>query len=180
MRLLFQTVIQSPARLSSLLPVRARVIGQTTVNSGMSISMTALWFLGVFIPRCKANRDKNESLSQDCVTFAGPIDGDIDSYGLTDQRPTTCSAYIEQECQYSGERLGNIDIEREKKSTCNWWYLISEDYEPNVGTISSITDCQAWGAAVLSLGAKYFHFSGTTRTCHIFSTWQSSCNPSLC
>ena len=115
MQFLFQTVIQSPARLSSLLPVRARVIGQTTVNSGMSISMTALCFLGVFIPRCKANRDKNESLSQDCVTFAGPINGDIDSYVLTDQRPTTCSAYIEQECQYSGERLGNIDIERKKQ-----------------------------------------------------------------
>ena len=43
------------------------------------------------------------TLIQDCITFAGPIDGDINSCLDTDL--TTCSAYIEEECQYTGERL---------------------------------------------------------------------------
>ena len=42
---------------------------------------------------------------QDCASFAGPIDGDIESCLNTDQN--TCSAYIEEECQYNGGELGN-------------------------------------------------------------------------
>ena len=45
-----------------------------------------------------------KSLFQDCTSFAGPVDGDIDACLYTDL--STCSAYIGEECQYVGERLG--------------------------------------------------------------------------
>ena len=46
------------------------------------------------------------TLFQDCITFAGPTDGDIESCSETDL--STCSAYIEEECQYTGERRSKI------------------------------------------------------------------------
>merc|ERR1712223_1851455 len=40
---------------------------------------------------------------QDCITFAGPTLGDI--VACTEVDLATCSAYIEEECEYSGDRL---------------------------------------------------------------------------
>jgi len=90
---------------------------------------------------------------QDCITFAGPIDGNINSCLDTDL--TTCSAYIEEECQYTGERLYGL--------------------EPPPEDVSSIHDCQEWAKEVESLGAENFYFSGVTEECQIFADMQSSC-----
>jgi len=91
---------------------------------------------------------------QDCTTFAGPVDGDIDACLDTDL--STCSAYIGEECQYVGERL--------------------EGLEPPAGDVSSISDCQEWGKEVQSLGAEFFYFSGVTEECQMFASIQSSCS----
>merc|ERR1711874_394135 len=77
---------------------------------------------------------------QDCVSFAGPVDGDINSCLDTDL--STCSAYIEEECQYVGERL--------------------VDLEPPSTDVSNIADCQEWGQKIQDFGANYFYFSGVT------------------
>jgi len=91
---------------------------------------------------------------QDCITFAGPVDGDINSCLETDL--STCSGYIEEECHYVGDRL--------------------VDLEPPVGDITSIGECQEWGDVVSSLGANYFYFSGVTNECKMFSTLKWSCD----
>jgi len=91
---------------------------------------------------------------QDCISFAGPVDGDINS--CLDIDFGTCSAYIGEDCQYTGERLVGL--------------------EPPAGDVSSIADCQEWGKEVQSLGANYFYFSGVTEECQMFATMQSSCS----
>jgi len=90
---------------------------------------------------------------QDCITFAGPVEGDINLCLETDL--STCSGYIEEECHYVGDRLA--------------------DLEPPVGDITSIGECQEWGN-VSSLGANYFYFSGVTNECKMFSTLKWSCD----
>ena len=98
------------------------------------------------------------------------MDGDINSCLETDL--STCSAYIEEECQYLGERLGerfNGLIEKKQN-------FISDGLEPPSGDVSSIADCQEWGKEVQSLGVNYFYFSGVTEECQMFATMQSSCN----
>merc|ERR1719500_1252478 len=69
---------------------------------------------------------------------------------------STCSAYIEEECHYVGERLDLL--------------------EPPAGDVSSIADCQEWAKEVQFLGANYFSFSGVTEECQMFATMQSSCS----
>ena len=84
----------------------------------------------------------------------------------------TCSAYIEEECQYLGERLGerfNGLIEKKQNFT-------SDGLEPPSGDVSSIADCQEWGKEVQSLGVNYFYFSGVTEECQMFATMQSACD----
>jgi len=90
---------------------------------------------------------------KDCASFAGPIDGDIESCLNTDL--STCSAYIGEECQYDGRR---------------------EDLEPLPEEVSSIEECQAWGKIVHSSGANYFFYDGITEECQMFDTMQSSCS----
>jgi len=93
---------------------------------------------------------------QDCLSFAGPVDGNVDSCLETDF--CSCSAYIGEECQYVGERLVGL--------------------EPPAGDVNSIADCQEWGRAVQSLGADFFYFSGVTEMaeCQMFASIQSSCS----
>merc|ERR1712107_231500 len=44
---------------------------------------------------------------QDCLTFAGPTLGDI--VACTEVDLATCSAYIGEECEYSGDRLEDFE-----------------------------------------------------------------------
>merc|ERR1712223_859211 len=44
---------------------------------------------------------------QDCITFAGPTLGDI--VACTEVDLATCSAYIGEECEYSGDRLEDFE-----------------------------------------------------------------------
>merc|ERR1712179_31530 len=90
----------------------------------------------------------------DCASFAGPVDGDIEACLNTDL--STCSAYIEEECQYVGERLDGL--------------------EPPAGDVSSISECQEWAKMVESLGADFFYFSGVTEECQMFASMESSCS----
>jgi len=91
---------------------------------------------------------------QDCISLAGPVDGDTNSCLNIDFG--TCFAYIGEECQYTGYRLDGL--------------------EPPSGDVSSISDCQEWGKEVQTLGADYFYFSGVTEECQMFATMQSSCS----
>jgi len=91
---------------------------------------------------------------KDCASFAGPIEGDIESCLNTDQN--TCSAYISEECQYDGERLGHLEL--------------------LPGEISSIEECQAWGNMVHKYGAAFFFYDGVTEECQMFASMQSSCS----
>merc|ERR1712055_172794 len=90
---------------------------------------------------------------QDCISFAGPTLSDIELCQEVDL--TTCSAYIGEECEYSGDRL--------------------EDYEPPVGGVSSIERCQTWAEPLEPYGAHYFYFDGTTEECMLFATLQADC-----
>ena len=106
---------------------------------------------------------------------------------------TTCSAYIGEECEYSGDRLGEIHIsillfsisfhvcsKVELKYDPNDVFLIEVqmlvvDYEPPVGGVSSIERCQMWAEPLEPFGAHYFYFDGTTEECMLFSTLQADC-----
>merc|ERR1711972_118638 len=90
---------------------------------------------------------------QDCLTFAGPTLGDIVACHEVDL--TTCSAYIREECDYSGTRL--------------------VDYEPPVYGVSSISACQTWAKALEQFGANYFIFDGITEECKLYSALQANC-----
>ena len=107
------------------------------------------------------------------MSFAGPIGGDINSCLETDL--STCSAYIGEECQYVGERLGDIQ-EIFFKYFGQLLLFSSVGLEPPPGDVSSIADCQEWGKDVQPLGAEFFHFSGVTEECQMFATMQSSCS----
>ena len=62
-------------------------------------------------------------LFQDCRSFAGPVDGDINSCLNTDL--STCSAYIREECQYAGGRVpGNTQLIHEKTFFTNFLQII--------------------------------------------------------
>merc|ERR1711962_974434 len=87
---------------------------------------------------------------QDCLTFAGPTLGDI--VACTEVDLTTCSAYIKEECEYSGDRL--------------------EDFEPQPGQVASIAACQAWAMPLEGYGVHYFVFDGITEECMLYSTLQ--------
>ena len=59
----------------------------------------------------------NPSFVQDCLSFAGPVDGNVDSCLETDF--CSCSAYIGEECQYVGERLGIKIMAKQKNNPKN-------------------------------------------------------------
>ena len=48
-------------------------------------------------------RDGGDLLFQDCASFAGHIDIDIDFCMNRDE--STCAAYFNEECTHTGERL---------------------------------------------------------------------------
>merc|ERR1711928_94226 len=91
---------------------------------------------------------------QDCLTFAGPTLGDI--VACTEVDLTTCSAYIKEECEYSGDGL--------------------EDFEPQPGQVASIAACQAWAMPLEGYGVHYFVFDGITEECMLYSTLQADCS----
>jgi len=91
---------------------------------------------------------------QDCLTFAGPTLGDI--VACTEVDLATCSAYIGEECEYSGDRL--------------------EDFEPQPGQVASIAACQAWAMPLEGYGVHYFVFDGITEECMLYSTLQADCS----
>ena len=76
------------------------------------------------------------NVSQDCLSYAGPTDGSIDSCLGVDL--TTCGAYIGEECSYTGDRL--------------------TECEPPAGDLDSIASCQAWAAPLVAAGVNHFHF----------------------
>ena len=84
-------------------------------------------------------------IMQDCMSFAGPIGGDINSCLETDL--STCSAYIGEECQYVGERLGDI---QEFFSSI----LINYYYFPQLVWSHLLVTCQAW--PIVKSGGKMF------------------------
>ena len=62
--------------------------------------------------------EMNPSFVQDCLSFAGPVDGNVDSCLETDF--CSCSAYIGEECQYVGERLGDRKLQDRKDLFTNF------------------------------------------------------------
>jgi len=91
---------------------------------------------------------------QDCFSFAGPVDGDIDS--CLNTFSYTCTAYFEDVCHFNGTRL--------------------EDQEPKPHDISSIRECQEWARIAESMGAAYFFYDGDTEECQLFSSMEPSCS----
>jgi len=91
---------------------------------------------------------------QDCFSFAGPVDGDIDS--CLNTFSYTCTAYFEDVCQFNGTRLG-------------------PEQEPKPHQISSKYECQDWAIIAESNGAAYFFYDGDTEECQLFSSMEPSC-----
>ena len=69
---------------------------------------------------------------------------------------TTCSAYIGEECSYTGDRLTG--------------------FEPPAGDLDSIASCQAWAAPLVAAGVNHFHFYAPLEECRLYSTLQASCD----
>merc|ERR1712179_316351 len=81
---------------------------------------------------------------------AGPISVS-DCGGDTDP----CYSYLEDNCSYTGDRLGN--------------------FEPPPGDVSSIEECRLWGELIQDLGAVFFHYISTSEECHLYATMQADC-----
>ena len=63
---------------------------------------------------------------------------------------------MDENCQYSGERL--------------------PAFEPPVGDIDSIQECQKWATYFEQAGAAYFCFFGLTEECQMYQTLDAECD----
>ena len=50
-----------------------------------------------------------------------------------------------------------------------------EELDARPGGVSSIAECQQWGAIQASQGANYFHFDQATEECRMFATMHAEC-----
>ena len=69
---------------------------------------------------------------------------------------STCDAIMDENCKYLGDRL--------------------TAFEPPVGDIDSIQECQKWTSNFEGGGAAYFCFLGLTEECLIYKNLEAECD----
>jgi len=90
----------------------------------------------------------------DCESFAGHITSSLAD--CTDSN--SCSAYVLDDCTYTGERL--------------------EDLEPAPGNVASIEECRQWAKVLVDGGltdVAFFHFDSDIDKCHLYSIMVATC-----
>ena len=135
-----------------------------------------MWVAPAFLFLLKVS-EKNQIWQQDCESFAGPI-----TLNLADctADSNSCSAYVVDDCTYTGERLGKW-----RKSFLNsgiawrWQQISPPDYlEPPPGNVASIEDCRLWAEVLVDGGLNdvaFFHFNSDIDECHLYSIMVATC-----
>ena len=92
--------------------------------------------------------------------------------------PESCYAYVEDNCLYTGDRVGK----RTQQGPC---FILSycsrpnsspsEADEPSPGDVASIEICQLWAELWLDDGVLFFHYNSASEECHLYRTVQADC-----
>merc|ERR1719167_116613 len=90
---------------------------------------------------------------RDCTSFISDIPRDFEECKTVDD--TTCDAILDEECEFSGQRL----------------YAL----EPGFGHIGSIKECIAYGNLLHEDGVDHIVFIIETEDCQLFSTFTKDC-----
>ena len=135
-----------------------------------------MWVAPAFLFLLKVS-EKNQIWQQDCESFAGPITSNLADCTADSN---SCSAYVLDDCTYTGERLGKW-----RKSFLNsgiawrWQQISPPDYlEPPPGNVASIEDCRLWAEVLVDGGLNdvaFFHFDSDIDECHLYSIMVATC-----
>lgn len=135
-----------------------------------------MWVAPAFLFLLKVS-EKNQIWQQDCESFAGPITSNLADCTADS---SSCSAYVLDDCTYTGERLGKW-----RKSFLNsgiawrWQQISPPDYlEPPPGNVASIEDCRLWAEVLVDGGLNdvaFFHFDSDIDECHLYSIMVATC-----
>ena len=135
-----------------------------------------MWVAPAFFFLLKVS-EKNQIWQQDCESFAGPITSNLADCTADSN---SCSAYVLDDCTYTGERLGKW-----RKSFLNsgiawrWQQISPPDYlEPPPGNVASIEDCRLWAEVLVDGGLNdvaFFHFDSDIDECHLYSIMVATC-----
>ena len=136
-----------------------------------------MWVAPVFLFLLKVS-EKNQIWQQDCESFAGTI---TSSLADCTADSNSCSAYVLDDCTYTGERLSKWRKSFFLNSGIAWqWQQISppEDLEPAPGNVASIEECRLWAKVLVDGGltdVAFFHFNSDIDECHLYSIMFATC-----
>jgi len=90
----------------------------------------------------------------DCDAFASPVDGDIENCRAVNA--TSCYSILDEDCEYSGQRLTNL--------------------EPSPGMVGTLEDCLQFGLTLQDFGVNHVVFLMKTRECQLFLSMDQECS----